>query len=319
MSELRSLCVDPLEIRFLKTNVAIDEATRVTNSLKKLGENHKHRIQTLFQGIRDTLNSREMVLVQAVDGIVSKKCSALQAQCVMLQKVREKLSEERDHVSRLLQVEDGDYAVLMKRREIVSEVNSVVLEVDQTQREPIEREEDGPECVLREELLEEAGSFGEVYCSPSPAQFVGSGAGLEKGVVGREAEFVIEAHDKYGQRAFKGGNKVDVQVLDPIGAKVPVAISNAKRGRTLVKYTPTKVGFHTVTVAVDGEKISNSESNVIVFGCRDYSQMVRPRACLSRQHMSDMSTVKCVCVMPVSGHLAFSDQLCVRTVTMEGR
>ena len=317
-AELRSQCLDPLEIRYLRTNVAIDESTRVYNQIRKLGESHKHRIQTLFQELRNALNSRELALVQSLEGIISKKCNTLHTQCMQLQQLREKLNAERENVSQLLQIQDSDYTVLLKRKQIVSEVDAVVAEVDLVDREPAETIEDGPECVLREEILQEASNFGEIYCSPTPAMFVASGSGLEKGNVGKEAEFVVEAHDKYGQRAFKGGNQVEVNILDPQGDKVAVAIDSAKRGRSLVRYTPKKVGFHTIAVLVDSQKISNHQSSVIVYGYRDYSLLTKPRLYLSRQQISDMSTVKSVCVLPVSGYLAFSDQLCVRTVNLEG-
>ncbi|CAI8053269.1 E3 ubiquitin-protein ligase TRIM71 [Geodia barretti] len=318
-TELRSQCVDPLEIRYLRTNVAIDENTRIYNQVRKLGESHKHRIQTLFQELRNTLNSRELALVQSLEGVISKKCSALHTQCMQLQQLREKLNAERESVSRLLQIKDHDYTVLLKRKQIAAEVDAVVNEVDGLERDPVEKLEDGPECVLREELLQEASGFGEIYCTPTPAKFVASGPGLEKGLqVGKEAEFVVEAHDKYGQRAFKGGNKVEVKILDPQGAEIPVAIDNAKRGRSLVRYTPKKVGFHVVTILVDSQRISNYQWNVMVYGYRDYSVMTKPRLYLSRQQISDMSTVKSVCVLPLSGYLAFSDQLCIRTVNLEG-
>ena len=257
--------------------------------------------------------------MQSLEGVISKKCSALHTQCMLLQQLREKLNAERESVSRLLQIKDKDYTVLLKRKQIAAEVDAVVNEVDGLERDPVEKLEDGPECVLREELLQEASGFGEIYCTPTPAKFVASGPGLEKGLqVGKEAEFVVEAHDKYGQRAFKGGNKVEVKILDPQWAEIPVTIDNAKRGRSLVRYTPKKVGFHVVTILVDSQRISNYQWNVMVYGYRDYSVMTKPRLYLSRQQISDMSTVKSVCVLPLSGYLAFSDQLCIRTVNLEG-
>ncbi|CAI8032385.1 hypothetical protein GBAR_LOCUS18316 [Geodia barretti] len=81
---------------------------------------------------------------------------------------------------------------------------------------------------------------------------------------------------------------------------------------------PKKVGFHVVTILVDSQRISNYQWNVMVYGYRDYSVMTKPRLYLSRQQISDMSTVKSVFVLPLSGYLAFSDQLCIRTVNLEG-
>ena len=317
--DVRSQCVDPLEIRFLRTNVAIDENTRMSEQLRKMAESHKYRIRSLFQDIRNALNSRELSLIHAVDGIVSKKCTALHMQCVQLQQLREKLHAERDHVARLLDIKNDNYNVLLQRKQIISEVNTVIEEADQQEREPVENIKEGPECHLREELLQEANSFGEVYCTPAPTKFVGSGSGLEKAFVGQEAEFVVEAHDKYGQRAFKEGNSITVEITNPQGAEIPATVVNATRGKYVVKYTPSNVGFHLVTLMADSQKISNYQTSLVVYGFRDYSVMTRPYLSISRQHVSDMSTVRSVCALAGSGQLVFSDQLCLRMVTLDGR
>ena len=291
----------------------------MTDQLRKMAEEHKHRIRTLFQELRSTLNSRELVLVHAVDGIVNKKCSALNTQCVQLQQLREKLHVERDHLSRVLDIQDNDYNVLLQRKEIVAEVNAVISEANRQDLAPVEDIREGPECHLREEFIHEASSFGEVYSTPCPGKFVGSGVGLEKAHIGQEVEFVVEAHDKYGQRAFKGGSTVEVEIMDPQGAEIPATVENAKRGKYVVKYTPRSVGYHLVTVLVDSQKISNYQTSLVVYGCRDYSSMTWPCASLSRQHVPDMSTVRSVCGLAGTGQLVFSDQLCLRVITMDGR
>ena len=254
-----------------------------------------------------------------MDGIVNKKITALQTQCVELQQLRTKIRVEQDNVSRLLNITNNDYNVLLKRREIVAQVNSIITEVDEKDRDPVENIREGPECNLREELVEEAHSFGEVYCTPCPEKFQGCGAGLEKAFVGREAEFAVEAYDKYGQRAFKGGNTIRVQILDPQGAEVPVTVTSVKRGRYVVKYTPTSLGFHLVSIFADSLKISNHQTNIVVYGSRDYSVLSWPRTVLSRRHVPDMSTVRSACVMGGTGQIVFSDQLCLRVITTDGR
>jgi hypothetical protein len=291
----------------------------MSEQLRKMAESHKYRIRSLFQDIRNALNSRELSLIHAVDGIVSKKCTALHMQCVQLQQLREKLHAERDHVARLLDIKNDNYNVLLQRKQIISEVNTVIEEADQQERDPVENIKEGPECHLREELLQEANSFGEVYCTPAPTKFVGSGSGLEKAFVGQEAEFVVEAHDKYGQRAFKEGNSITVEITNPQGAEIPATVVNATRGKYVVKYTPSNVGFHLVTLMADSQKISNYQTSLVVYGFRDYSVMTRPYLSISRQHVSDMSTVRSVCALAGSGQLVFSDQLCLRMVTLDGR
>lgn len=316
--DIRSQCVDPLEIRYLRTNVAIDENTRMSEKLRQMAEEHKQRIRKTFKELRDTLSSRECALVSAVDGIVNKKRTALHTQCVQLQLLQEKLRAERDHVSRLLNIQNNDFNILLQRKQIVAEVNTVIAEVDEQDREPVEDIKEGPGCHLAEGLLQEANLFGEVYCTPCPGRFVGSGDGLEKGFVGVEAKFVVEAYDKYGQRAFEGGNRVAVEITDPSGAKISASVVSAKRGLYSVKYTPLTVGYHRVKITADGQNISNHETHLVVYGLRDYSIISKPCTSLSRQHITDISTVRGVCPLS-NGRLVFSDQLCLRTITLDGR
>lgn len=317
---IRSQCVDPLQIRFLRTNIAIDENTRMSEQLRKMAEGHKQRIRSTFQELRNSLNSRELSLIHAVDGIVNKKCTALHTQCVQLQQLREKLRAERDHVTRMLNIRNNDFNVLLQRKQIAEEVDAVISEVDQQDRDPVENIKEGPECHLPEELLLEANSFGEVYCTPFPGKFVGSGAGLEKAFVGRETDFIVEAHDKYSQRAFRGGNTIEVEITDSQGAEIPATVVSSKRGKYVVKYTPTSVGFHVVKILADGQKISTYQTSLVVYGSRDYSAISQPCASLSRQHIPDLSTVRCVCALTnETGQLVFSDQLCLRIITLDGR
>ena len=254
-----------------------------------------------------------------MDGIVNKKCSSLNTQCVQLMQLREKLQAERDHISQLLDIKNNDYNILLQREQLVSEVDGVITEADQLGREPVEDIREGPECILKEELLQETNSFGEVYCTPFSGKFVASGPGLEKAHMQQEAEFVVEAHDKYGQRAFKGGNTVTVEITDPQGVEIPVTVTNAKRGKYTVKYTPMSVGYHMVSVLADSQRISNYQTSLVVFGSCDYSLISRPSTSLSRQHIPDISTVRSVCSLASTGQLVFSDQLCLRAITTDGR
>lgn len=300
-------------------NVAIDDNTRMSSQLCKKAEEHKHRIRTLFQELRNSLTSREIALVHALDGIVKKKITALQTQCVELQQLRTKLRMEQEHVANLLDIKNNDYNILLKRKHIISEVNVIITEADQRDRDPVENIREGPECNLPVELLQEANSLGEIYCTPSPEKFIGSGPGLEKAFVGKEANFIVEAHDKYGHRAFRGGNTVKVEIVDPQGMEVPVTVVSAKRGTYIVKYTPKTTGFHLVSIFADSLKISNHQTSIVVYGNRDYSVLSWPHTVLTRQHVPDMSTVRSACVMAGTGHLVISDQLCLRVITTDGR
>ena len=319
LDDLRSQCVDPLEIRHLRMNVAIDENKRMSDRLHQSCEDNKHRIRNMFQEIRNSLNSRELSLVQALEGIINKKCAALRAQCASLELLHNTLQSERDRVANLLNIRNDDYSILLQRKKLSEDVDKVITDADVYDRHPVENIKEGPDCNLPKGLLHTANSFGEIYCTPHPAKFMASGVGLEKAFVGREAEFVVEAHDKYSQRAFKSGNTVEVEISGPQGADIPATVVDAGRGKYLVRYTPTRVGFHTVKVLVDCQNISNCRTSLVAYNIRDYSSMAQPRRSLSRQHIHpEMSTVRSLCALS-TGHVVFSDQLCLRMITLEGR
>ncbi len=81
-----------------------------------------------------------------------------------------------------------------------------------------------------------------------------SGDGLKKAIVGKAANFVVEGKNKAGKPA-----PVDfiVTIAGPSKAVEPKVIKG-KEGKTLVSYTPTEAGAHTITVQADGANIKES-------------------------------------------------------------
>ena len=194
--------MNSLEIRFLRTNAAIDENIRMNEQFHEIAEEHRHKIRSTFQELRLTLNSRELSLVNAVDGIVKKKCTALHAQCDKLQWLRDTLLSRRDHLCRRLNIRNNDFSVLLQRKRIVEVGNTIIKEADQHDMVPVADIKDGPKCHLPEGLLQKVKSFGKIQCTPGKPVWLGDG--LEEAFVGQEAISVVKTDDK---RAFKGTNK----------------------------------------------------------------------------------------------------------------
>ena len=289
------------------------------DAIRKNNESNKQRIRIMFQELRDELNGREHMLVQATEGIMNKKILALQVQLESLQELQKELRAKKDMVSARLTLHGGDFRMLHDRKELMDEVKQIVAMADRQDRKPVESIKDGPECHLPDALLKEAHTYGEIFCSPHPARFVASGAGLSKAFVGAEAKFIVEAYDKYGQRAFKSGSAVEVKVQGPTGLEVVTSVTDQGRGGYLVHYIPQVVGMHSVTITVEKKSISNWRSAVTVFGRRDYSAITKPRATFSRQHFhSDVCTVRSVCCLG-NRQIAFADAFKVRMISSEGK
>ena len=320
VSELRAQCYDPLEIRYLKTTVAVDEVTRMMEAVRKNGESNKQRIRNMFQELRNALNSRELSLIQAIEGIMNKKSMALQCQLETLQVQSEELRATKEMVSHTLGVKGNNFNFLHNHWKLVEEVNQTIRAADLQERNPVENIKEGPECHLPEGLLRDANNFGEIYCIPHPGRFVASGVGLEKAFLGVDTEFVVEAHDKYGQRAFKSGSLVEVEVQGPVGSdSVSTSVTDVGRGKYVVRYTPNCVGFHSITITADGKNISNWRSLLAVFNHRDYSGIIQPQCTLTRQQIHpDVSTIRGVCTLR-NNQIVFSDAFSLRVISNSGK
>lgn len=209
-----------------------------------------------------------------------------------------------------------DYSFLKHKRKLISDVAQAVELAQSKDRAPIESTKDGPDCSLPDNLLNQARSFGDVYCRPCPAKFTAKGEGLSKGFVGKVAKFKVEARDRYGRRSIVSGSTIKVHVQGPSHTVIQPHIEEISKGEYEVSYTPIGIGYHLVRVTADGVKIVNGESHVVVFNRKDYFSLDLPQ-----QHIPKMSLhteppvaiMRSVCMLP-SGLMVFTDAFCLRIV-----
>jgi len=83
---------------------------------------------------------------------------------------------------------------------------------------------------------------------PDPSQFDVYGPGIEKGDTADPCIFTIVAKNSKGKQLTKGGDPVEVQVFDPVGAEIPAKIVDNQDGTYTCFYQPLDPGDHKVDV-----------------------------------------------------------------------
>lgn len=218
----------------------------------------------------------------------------------------------------ILQVsQSDDLTILSRKKQITADVSRVVDRAQLNDRTPVESTKDGPDWHLPPDLLSNAMNFGEVFCKPCPSKFTAVGEGLKKAFVGLEARFTVEARDRYGQRSYISGTRIDVVIkgADEL-SEVAMQLAEKDKGEYVVTYIPTEIGYHTVKVTADDKKISTDQFNVVVFKSKDYLALSQPQWLISKQQIRcepSVSTMRGIATLP-NGDIIFTDAFCLRVI-----
>ena len=160
-------------------------------------------------------------------------------------------------------------------------------------------------------------NFGEVFCKPCPSKFTATGEGLKKAFVGLEARFTVEARDRYGQRSYISGTRIDVMIKgsDEL-SEVAVQVAERDKGEYVITYIPSEIGYHSITVTADDKRISSNQFNAIVFKSKDYLALGQPQSVLTKQQIRcepSISTMRGIATLP-NGDIIFTDAFCLRII-----
>ena len=210
-----------------------------------------------------------------------------------------------------------DVTFLANKKQLAAEVSKVVDRAQLNDRTPVESTKDGPDWHLPPDLLSNAMSFGEVFCKPCPSKFTAVGEGLKKAFVGLEARFTVEARDRYGQRSYVSGTRVNVVIKgsDEL-SEIALKVSEKNKGEYLVAYVPTEIGYHTINVTADDKRISSDQFHVVVFKSKDYLALSQPQSVISKQQIRcepSVSTMRGIATLP-NGDIIFTDAFCLRVI-----
>jgi filamin len=127
----------------------------------------------------------------------------------------------------------------------------------------------GKRIKPRRDLLKKSKEVRKIECSifnliaSVPAKCKAYGPGLEKGETFIPTEFTIEAINANGRRVTHGSDPFTVAIKGP-KSDVNYEFEDHDNGLYTVKYTPSEIGKHSVTVMLHGQNIYGSPFNVPV-------------------------------------------------------
>ena len=93
---------------------------------------------------------------------------------------------------------------------------------------------------------------------PSAAHSVVEGDGLFEARQRRTSHFHVIVMDRYGERRFVGGDKVEAQIHSSSGNVVKANVTDGNDGVYQVSYIPESVGEHRLSVLIEGKHVRAS-------------------------------------------------------------
>ncbi len=196
-------------------------------------------------------------------------------------------------------------------------VKTVMKKAYNVERTPVESPSQGPYWHHPSTSLTDAETKSGVFCDSVSSMHTATGSGLTKAFVGKEATFRIEARDKYGNKSFLKGTPPQVTISGPkMREEVHHTIEQFVPGEYVISYTPSCVGWHTISIRVNGEAIKTPDCKMIVLGNKDYLKMSKPLESVMKSRLNfepPVSTMRGVCVLP-NGWIIFVDSSCLRVI-----
>ena len=206
---------------------------------------------------------------------------------------------------------------LHEKDKLADKAKVVIKKAHRIERAPVELASQGPYWHHPSTAFTDTESKSGVFCDPVPSNYTAIGGGLTKAFIGKEATFTIEARDKYGNKSFMKGSVPHVTIFGPNKSdKIPYKVDQSVPGEYLVSYTPSVVGWHSISIKANGELVKDPEHKVIVFGSKDYLNISQPLDRINKSRMNfdpPVSTMRGVCTLP-NGWVVFVDSSCLRVI-----
>ena len=206
---------------------------------------------------------------------------------------------------------------LHEKYKLEEKAKAVIKRAHRVEQAPVELASQGPYWHHPSRFLSDHESKSGVFCDPVPVMYTAVGGGLTKAFVGREATFRIEARDKYGNKSFMKGTAPQVNIHGPNrGEELSYTIDQSVPGEYVVSYSPSVVGWHTISIRVNGELIQDPEHKIIVFGAKDYLSISEPQERITKSRLNfepPVASMRGICTLP-NGWIVFVDSSCLRVI-----
>uniref|UniRef100_A0A0K2UJK6 E3 ubiquitinprotein ligase TRIM71like [Saccoglossus kowalevskii] n=1 Tax=Lepeophtheirus salmonis TaxID=72036 RepID=A0A0K2UJK6_LEPSM len=241
------------------------------------------RIDTRFQAVKNEVKSiaqrhvsaiqeREQFLLMRLEKIQQVKFSNLEAQqnelsmsSLYLRKVIDQLTSCSKNGREMDLIDTCNKAVETIRK-VQSQCGTLsVQEDDIIIFNP-------PDPSVHQEIL----TFGFIGGSGFAPASRAEGDGLYRGILGKEARFIVIVKDHLNEKRATGGDPIKVTILAPDTRPVRQTIFDGKNGTYRIAWKPNIEGEHIVAVTLKDKHIQDSPFKVMIRSGRNYNTIGKP-------------------------------------------
>jgi len=229
------------------------------------GEDVKRDVQKIVDNLIAVIKAKKQSIFSAVDNQTTKSLESVTERKNKIEEQIAAIESSIEKAEKLLTRSINAEVVQVKKS-----LESIFEGVDQT--EPIDGDPEGllvrltfaeNQKILNTVNTEEIGSL-EILQQTKASQCIAEGKGLEDGIVGREAQFVLTTRNAQARQCYYKHDRVTVEITDEQGQEcaTEVRINDNKDGSYRVSYSPKDQGRYKVTVKVNGGHVLGSPFTV---------------------------------------------------------
>ena len=232
------------------------------------GEEVKRDVQITVDNLIANIEAKKQTIVAAVDDQTNKSLESLTTQKTEIENQMEVLKSSLHKADKVLARNTNAEVVQVKKS-----LETILKPVHPETSKPTERDpKDLPTLVfvpnpkmLKTVNTEEVGTL-KILEKNEASQSVAEGKGIEEGIAGVEAQFVLTTKNAEGRRCYNKHDRVTVEIRDEQGREcaTEVRINDNKDGSYKISYSLKDQGKYKVTVKVNGKHVVDSPFSVEV-------------------------------------------------------
>ena len=260
--------------RILQAKVgAVSQLDEDYAKLVQQGEDLKRDVQRTVDNLMTTIETKKQKIFSAVETQTKKSLESVTTQKTAMEHQIEVIKSSLEKADKVLTRSTNAEVVQLKKS-----LETILKKVDQT--EPTDRDpKELPRLVFVENQkmletvnTEEIGTL-EILQQTKASQSVAEGKGLEEGMVGSEAQFVLKTRNVKERQCYNKHDRVTVEIRDEQGREcaAEVRINDNKDGSYKISYSLKDQGRYKVTVKVNGQHVRDSP-----FSCQAKSFQFKP-------------------------------------------
>ena len=223
------------------------------------GEEVKRDVQITVDNLIANIEAKKQTIFAAVDDQTNKSLESLTTQKTEIENQIEAIKPSLDKADKVLARSTNAEVVQVKKS-----LETILKGVHPETSKPTERDpKDLPTLVfvpnpnmLKTVNTEEVGTL-KILEQTEASQSVAEGKGIEEGIAGVEAQFVLTTKKAEGRRCYNKHDRVTVEIRDEQGREcaTEVRINDNKDGSYKISYSLKDQGKYKVTVKVNGNTL----------------------------------------------------------------